>query len=58
MIDDCDMGWRMMTVLLATIGGFVWLITHASDCSNEMQRQEHERQLECIRQHIYCGNRQ
>lgn len=60
------MNTRELLVWLAVIGGLVWLLTQASSCTREAQRLqhqrdaqasrlEHERQVECIRQRVYCG---
>lgn len=40
---------------LAALAGFVWLMTLAAQCQTANDIRRDERQLECIKQHIYCG---
>ena len=41
--------WAMA---LVAFGGVVFMM---HDCDRRWSSQRHERQMECIRQHIYCG---
>jgi hypothetical protein len=42
-------------VVIAAIAALTALLFRASDCNRELDRQNHMRNLECIKQGVYCG---
>lgn len=40
---------------IQNVGTIVWLMTLAAQCQTANDIRRDERQLECIKQHIYCG---
>lgn len=47
--------WRDLVVIVAAFAAIAWVLTAAMTCEREGSRDRHLRQLECIKQHVYCG---
>lgn len=51
------MQWREFLLWFGLVVCTGLAVLRSMDCQMRLDTQQHQRQMECIRQHIYCGER-